>query len=183
MLANVITLFRLFLTFGVIALFGTHAPFNIALIFTIAVIFLLDAVDGYIARKRNEVSLLGACLDTLADRIVENTFWIYFTAVGLIPVYMPIAVMARGVLTDTLQRTRGYPENGWTHTLTRSRFSRGLYGGVKMLTFMSLASVPVFNHDPLEFVSHGLATITVLFCLLRGMPFFFIRKTSCPQNP
>ena len=45
--------------------------------------------------------------------------------------------MARGVITDALQKSLGYPENGWTQALTRSRMSRGLYGGVKMLTFMA----------------------------------------------
>lgn len=183
MLANTITIARILLTFGVIALLGVNRSLDIALILTIGVIFLLDAVDGIVARKRNETSETGAVLDTLADRMIENTFWIYFTAAGCLPVWMPIAVMARGFITDSLQRFFRYPENGWTHGLTRSRFSRGLYGAVKMLTFMSLASAPFFTHDTLEIVSHGLATMTVLFCLLRGVPFFFIRKTSCPQNP
>jgi len=101
---------------------------------------------------------------------------------GVIPLWMPIAVMARGVLTDTLQRTHGYPENGWTHALTRSRISRGLYGIVKMLTFMSLASATVFQRPVLEQGSLFLATIAVGFCLLRGLPFFFIRKPPCPEN-
>lgn len=95
MLANAITLFRLSLTFVLIALFGKHRTVDIALIATIAIIFILDAVDGYIARKRNEVSEIGVLLDTVSDRIIENTFWIYFTATGVIPVWMPIAVRTR----------------------------------------------------------------------------------------
>ena len=95
---------------------------------------------------------------------------------------MPIAVMARGVITDTMQRIYGYPENGWTHTLTRSRISRGLYGAVKMLAFISLATSSVFNHDTLETVSLTLATLAVVFCLLRGLAFFFHRNTPCPRK-
>lgn len=183
MLANAITLFRVFLTFLVIALFGHYAPLDIALIFSIALIFILDAVDGIVARKRNETSETGALLDIIADRIVENTFWIYFTAIGLTPLWMPITVMARGVITDTLQHIQGYPKNGWTYVLTRSRISRGLYGAVKMLAFISLASATVFNKATLSTTSHILATFAVGFCLLRGLPFFFIRKTSCPPSP
>lgn len=182
MLANTITIARTVLTFVVIALFGHQRALSIALIFTIAVIFALDAVDGYIARKCNETSKLGEVLDTLADRIIENTFWIYFTAIEMIPFWMPIAVMARGVITDTMQRIYGYPENGWTHMLTRSRISRGLYGAVKMLAFISLATSSVFNHDTLETVSLTLATLAVVFCLLRGLAFFFYRNTPCPQK-
>ncbi|RKU26318.1 hypothetical protein C6499_13745 [Candidatus Poribacteria bacterium] len=182
MLANTITLFRVFLTFLVIALFGRHRALDIALIFTIAIIFTLDAVDGIVARRRNETSEIGALLDIIADRIVENTFWIYFTAIGLTPLWMPITVMARGVITDTYQRTHGYPKNGWTYALTRSRISRGLYGAVKMLAFISLASATVFNNAILSIISYILATLTVGFCLLRGIPFFFIRKTPCPPS-
>ena len=182
MLANTITLFRVFFTFLVIALFGHYARLDITLIFAIALIFILDAVDGIIARKRKETSEMGALLDTIADRIVENTFWIYFTAIGLTPVWMPIVVMARGFITETLQRTHGYPEKGWTYALTRSRISRGLYGVVKTITFISLASATVFNNAPLSTTSRILATLAIGFCLLRGLPFFFLRKTLCPPS-
>lgn len=179
MLANTITLARLPLTFAVIAAFGRHRKLDTVLIALIALIFVLDAVDGSVARRRNETSETGALLDTLVDRIIENTFWIYFTAIEMIPVWMPITVMARGVLTDTLQRTHGYPENGWTHALTRSRISRGLYGVLKMLAFIGLASAPVFNYPYLEQASLILAMVTIGFCLLRGLPFFFVRNPSC----
>lgn len=182
MFANAITIFRILLTFGVVVLFGNHLTLDIILIFTIALIFILDAVDGIVARKRNEISETGAVLDIIADRIIENTFWIYFTAIGLTPLWMPITVMARGFISDALQRTHEYPTHGWTHALTRSRISRGLYGAVKMLAFISLASATVFNNAILSSTSHMLATLAIGFCLLRGLSFFFIRKTSCSPN-
>lgn len=179
MLANTITIARALGTFVVIALFGRHGKLDIALIFSIALIFGLDAVDGSVARRRNETSQTGALLDTLADRIIENTFWIYFTAIGIISLWIPIVVMARGLMTDTLQRTHGYPQKGWTHALTRSRMSRGLYGTFKMLTFVSLASATVFKGFPvLEQASLILATGVVGFCLLRGLPFFFLTSPT-----
>ena len=182
MLANTITIARTLFTFVVIVLFERCPTLNIALIFSIALIFGLDVIDGIVARKRNEITETGALLDTIADRIVENTFWFYFTTNGQIPLYMPIVVMARGVVTDTLQRTHGYPEHGWTYTLIRSRLSRGFYGSVKMFTFISLASATVFNIPVLEQGSLILARLAVCFCLLRGLPFFFIRKTSCSRS-
>ena len=176
MIANTITLCRLLLTFVVIVLFGTHHTLDMGLIATIVIIFALDGVDGYIARRRNETSKLGEVLDTVADRIIENTFWIYFTATGHLPLWMPLVVMARGVLTDSLQRTVGTPTHGWTYALTRSRISRGLYGIVKMLAFTSLASTSFLKNPALEQGSLILATIAVGFCLLRGLPFFFIPR-------
>lgn len=170
MIANIITLIRLPLTFSVIALFGRYAFLDVMLLVTIAVIFSLDAVDGLVARKRNETSEMGALLDTLADRIIENTFWIYFTTIGLLPLWMPIAVMTRGFLTDTLQQLHSTPTHGWEYTLTRSRISRGLYGSLKMIAFMSLASVMVFKTPFLEKMSLLLALAAIVFCLLRAVP-------------
>lgn len=182
MVANTITIARTVYTFVVIILFGRHPTLDIALIFSIALIFGLDAVDGIVARKRKEVSETGALLDTLADRIVENTFWIYFTATGRIPLWMPIAVMTRGVGTDTLQRMHGDPEHGWTYPLIRSRMSRGLYGMVKMFTFISLSSATVVNLPVLDAGGLILARLAVGFCLLRGVPFCFAVKTRCSKN-
>ena len=54
MIANVITLSKPLLTFVVIALFGVHRNLDVVLIAIIPRIFALDALDGYIARKRKE---------------------------------------------------------------------------------------------------------------------------------
>lgn len=137
-LANALTVSCLLLTFVVMVLFGKNHTLDLLLIATVILIFVLDALDGYVVRKQNETSQLGGILDTLADRIIENTFWLYFTIRGLIPVEMPIAVMARGFITDTLQGMNGYPKSGWTHALIPSRISRALSGITKMLVLQAL---------------------------------------------
>lgn len=171
MVSNTITISRTVFTFGVLAVLGKHRWLDSALIATIAVIIVLDGVDGYIARKRNEVSETGAVLDTLADRVIENTFWIYFSVAGLLPVWMPIVVMCRGFGSDALQGMYGYPQGGWRFALTRSRWSRFVSGLTKLLAFTSLGSALVFQSDWLESVSRVLAGVAVLFCLVRGVPF------------
>ena len=176
MTANHITVIRILLTLGILFVFGHHHTLDLAVLATLPVIFVLDALDGHLARKRNETSKLGEVLDTLADRIIENSFWIYFAAMGLIPVWMPLLVMARGFFTDALQRIHGYPTNGWTHALTRSRLSRAVSGVSKMLAFTSLAGATVFTSAVLETASLVLASIAIGVCLLRGLPFFLTRS-------
>ena len=173
MLANAITLFRLLLTFVVVVFLGDHARWDVVLIETIALVIVLDGVDGWVARKRNTVSETGAVLDTLADRLIENTFFIYFSVQGLIPVWMPMVVMCRGFGIDALQRIWGYPQDGWRFALTRSRWSRFVSGLTKLLAFTVLGSALVFQSDWLEDVSLVLAGVAVLFCLVRGVPFVF----------
>lgn len=168
MLANVITLMRLLLTFGALCLFGLRRELDIVLMATIAFIFTLDAVDGAVARKRNEASAFGARFDIAADRIIENAFWIYFACHSLIPCWLPILVVSRGVLTDSLPGA-GSLESRWEIILTRSRVSRALYGLAKMTTFLYLAGVNAALPLKLE-IGMMLAILTVALCLLRGLP-------------
>lgn len=187
MAANGITLFRLFLTFIVIAVFNRDRHINIACIVTILIIFVLDYVDGIVARKRNETSDFGAVFDIAADRIIENIFWVYFSAIGMIPFWMPIAVLTRGFLTDSV-RSMALQDGKtpfemmsipWTRALTSSRFSRAFYGIIKMLTFIFLPTLIVLRDfypaktqtvDTFSLVTMIIAYVTVAICLIRGFP-------------
>ena len=89
-MANLISLSRILITFlSVYYLFtGTTKGLTIAVILII-VQFALDGVDGYVARKFNEVSKLGAVLDIMGDRIAENAYWISFAVLGWLPISFP----------------------------------------------------------------------------------------------
>lgn len=199
MLANAITLFRLFITFVVIAIFRLNPYIDIACIITILIIFILDSVDGIVARKQNQTSTFGAVFDIAADRIIENVFWIYFAVIDLIPLWMPIAVVTRGILTDSVRSialTEGKTafemmSTAWARALTSSRFSRGTYGLVKMLTFLFLPTVYVLKdfggNNPIiltfSLVATILAYISVTMCLIRGFPVLidgwdYVRRSS-----
>ena len=73
-----------------------------AILLTIAAI-ALDGVDGYIARKRNLATPLGAQFDILGDRVVENLFFTFFAATGLISFWIPVLFFVRGTVTDFLR--------------------------------------------------------------------------------
>ncbi len=188
MAANAITLFRLFLTFIVIGLFKrSNAYIDIACIVTILIIFILDSVDGIVARKQNQTSTFGAVFDIAADRIVENVFWIYFAVIDdRISFWLPIAVVTRGFLTDgvrSIALTEGktafeMSSAAWSRALTSSRFSRGLYGLTKMLTFIflpaTLVLIDIYPDVPIvatfSSVSVIIAYVAVAMCIIRGIP-------------
>ncbi len=189
MIANLITLFRLMLVFVVISLFGYHIYLDIFLVALIGLILLLDAVDGYVARKLNQTSALGALLDIVGDRIVECVFWVYFAVVGLIPFWIPVIVIARGFFTDGLrsaafaQGKTAFGENSmmtsrWTRALTSSRASRSIYGISKALAFVYLGGVIAFKNSGiypelvvgLELAGVILSVIAVAMCVIRGLP-------------
>lgn len=178
MTANILTLIRPLLCFGVLGLLGRHPTLDGMLCVGILGIFALDALDGYLARKRNETTKIGELLDTLSDRVIENSFWIYFCATGQLPVWMPIVVMTRGFLSDALQRTHGYPTHGWTHALTRSRWSRFVSGVSKAVAFFCLAAASGFGNETFDALSETFAWVAVGVCLVRGLPFVFLKNTG-----
>jgi len=54
-----------------------------------------DALDGYLARRFEWMSKLGATLDPLADKFLVAAVFIVFTLQGHIPVWVALIVLAR----------------------------------------------------------------------------------------
>jgi len=64
-----------------------------AIVFTLA--SLTDALDGYLARKLNVVSVLGKLLDPLADKILTGFAFIGLSILGELPWWVTIIVLIR----------------------------------------------------------------------------------------
>ena len=83
-LPNKITLARIFLIPLFIAVLMTRGfmfcDIASALIFAVAA--LTDGIDGYLARKNNQVTDLGKFLDPIADKLLTHTAFIMLTAIG-----------------------------------------------------------------------------------------------------
>lgn len=195
MTANIITLSRIVLVFVAVLLFGTGFYGQFAAFLLTILIIYMDALDGYVARKLNIASDLGALFDITGDRIVENVYWIYFSAIGIISFWIPIIVIARGFLTDSLRsiafaegKTAFGERTMMRSTLTRflvsSRFSRGLYGVSKAIIFCYLGGLIAlrgamnrfsFTLSPdilftLDFIGQVIAYVVLVMCILRGIP-------------
>ena len=63
------------------------------LIFIIASI--TDKLDGYLARKNNQVTNFGKFLDPIADKILVVAAMILFVGMGRLPAWIPIIVIFR----------------------------------------------------------------------------------------
>lgn len=97
-LPNKITFFRLLLTIAAITLF--YGNFNNhywwSLLFFIVSMFL-DFLDGYLARKLNQVTNLGAYLDPLVDKITIISLLICLVDQSIIPAYLAILLIFRDI--------------------------------------------------------------------------------------
>ncbi|DAA97056.1 TPA: CDP-alcohol phosphatidyltransferase [Candidatus Gastranaerophilales bacterium HUM_9] len=183
-MANFITIFRVFLMFiGVYLVMTQEGNFNAyvwALVLTILA-FSLDGLDGYVARKFHEESKLGALLDIMSDRIVENTYWIVFAVMGWLPVWFSLVALTRGFVTDTIRSAAmekgltpfGMQRNPICKWITGSKFMRITYAVAKVLAFIVIiaAKVPnIPNADVVYHVGYLLALIAIVFCVVRGLP-------------
>jgi phosphatidylglycerophosphate synthase len=192
MTPNQITAARMAMAFSAVLLFG-RSPWAdlIALLFTAAAIGL-DAVDGYIARRKKMATSVGAQLDILGDRVVENLFFTFFAVTGLISLWVPVFFFVRGTLTDFLRSlaTRagrsGFGKNSmlqswWGRALVASRASRAAYGTLKCVCFCYLGLELTLRHAQVEKLGSrqvgllhagtlALVAATVAFCAVRAVP-------------
>ncbi len=199
------------MAFGSIALFRAGAYGSVIALALMVVALALDAVDGYVARRKGETSDVGAAFDIAADRIVESVFWIFFASIGLISFWIPIIVIARGGFTDFLRAiafTQGQTAFGdktmmqtwWGRLLVGSRASRAAYGVIKCAAFfalglwLTLANAPEWqamlaagSMNGVRIGAIALAIATVVFCVVRGVPVivegarFFRKDLALPK--
>ena len=191
-MANLISLFRVLLAIFLLVMLKyqvTTFYYILAVVLTLVVV-LLDALDGWVARKFNEQSKIGSVVDILGDRIVENAYWIVFCAYGWVGMWVPLIFMTRSLVTDTLRSlafAEGYTAFGKDSMiknklglfLTSSRFSRAVYGGAKVLAFMTviMCEIPDVNiPNWLVVLKDASVIITVAFCVIRALPVLFESK-------
>ncbi len=195
MTPNQITVLRVLAAFAAVALFGRGASANLAAIGLTVAAIVLDAVDGWVARSRNLATPLGAQLDILGDRVVENLYFTYFAVCGLIPVWVPVLFFVRGTATDFVRGIAareghsGFGRNSmletrWAQALVASRASRAAYGVIKCVCFCAVglqfavtssnAAVLGQLGESVPWVitlgAQALVWLTVVFCVARGLP-------------
>lgn len=73
-------------------------PFSTVFWLTYAICGLSDMVDGYIARKTNTTSKLGALLDSIADILLLSVMLIIFVPLLTLPIGLIVWIAAIGVI-------------------------------------------------------------------------------------
>ena len=190
MLANWITLSRFPLLLGIILILYRGSPtlrlIGVVLLF---VGLMLDTVDGVVARRRGETSLFGSVLDIAADRTYELVLWACFADLRMIPLAIPLIVIARTTLTDAFRSigvAQGVPpfeqhRSALGRFLVGSPIMRTGYAVTKVVTFCGLAltlalgdnaTVVVIAGDavPMLRIFQVTAWVALFFCVFRGLP-------------
>ena len=91
--ANIITIVRLLFTPFIIWLISS-GYYKTSFIFFI-LSGLSDAIDGFIAKKFNQITILGSYLDPLADKILIVSSILILGFIGIIPSWLLILIVSR----------------------------------------------------------------------------------------
>ena len=179
MLANWITLSRFPLLLGIVLILYHGSPgarlAGVALLF---VGLMLDTVDGIVARRTGQTSLFGSVLDIAADRTYELVLWVCFADLGMIPLVIPLIIIARTTLTDAF-RSIGVGQGTAPFAQHRTPLGRFLVGSAvmrtgyavtKVVTFCGLALAQALSLPELTRALQVMAWMAVAFCVFRGLP-------------
>jgi CDP-diacylglycerol--glycerol-3-phosphate 3-phosphatidyltransferase len=192
-MANLITLSRLILLVIVVAVqYRPVDAWHFASFFLIALIFVSDGLDGYVARKRREATHFGALFDIAGDRIVELTLWIVAADLDLVPIWVPLVFVTRGIVVDTIRSSESVAQGIAPFAVTRSAIGRFLVAGKFMRIGYAVAKACAFGGlvllQPLPVVlpdlwdrvggfltglTYFFVYLSVLLCIARGWPVIF----------
>ena len=102
-LPNALTVVRIFLVPLLVVVLLTQGPqremFGVAKELIAAAIFgvasITDWLDGYLARRRRQVTWLGQVLDPIADKLLTSAAFISLVQLGLAPAWMVALIIGR----------------------------------------------------------------------------------------
>lgn len=95
-LPNLLTMGRILMIPLILLFVDNHSPLHS---FVATMLYLLasatDFVDGWLARRRKQVSILGKFLDPLADKLLVTSVLVYLTALDRCPPWAVVGLLAR----------------------------------------------------------------------------------------
>ena len=182
MLANWITLSRIFLGFGILAIFVAIDHFSglvlwaTLLLMTIAE--LTDIADGFVARWMGQETKLGRLLDPMADAFYRFFVFIGFASVGWIPVWICAIFFVNYIFTAYIRSFAasfgiGFDAAKWSGKI--KSFLQGI-SQLLIVLFYILHNEQFIDMTTLVLVRDGLiamaATVTILATLHYGYHFY-----------
>ncbi len=194
-LPNIVTVGRIGLLFVLVMLvYGDSISARLLAAFFAVLVIVGDWLDGHLARRLNQSTALGSVLDIAADRIIENVMWIILADIDLVPVWIPVVFVARGIMTDSIRNYTlrfgysGFGEKSMMTSklgkfLTGSPLMRTPFAVLKAFTFGWLLLLAVADEIPFvqetispDYLALGLqigywtAVASAVISIARGIP-------------
>lgn len=146
------------------------------------IIFLVasvtDFIDGYLARKNNEVTDFGKVMDAIADKMLVNGLLIILAYDRVISVVIPVVIITRDIIVDSCKMISG--EHGKV-------VAASITGKLKTICMMSGLTLTMFYNLPFELVGFPIAEIlllaAVILSVISGCQYFYgVRDILFPNK-
>ncbi len=168
-LANQITILRIFLIPVFIIFLGYNKPLYALITFIVAGI--TDALDGFVARKLNQITTLGKILDPIADKVLLISAFIFIYNSNLeikFPYWFVVIVISRDIYI-VMGSLIIYVLKGSLNVRP------SIYG--KLTTFFQILSVVItllanITYIPLQFV-YTVIYIATIFTLISALTYTY----------
>jgi CDP-diacylglycerol--glycerol-3-phosphate 3-phosphatidyltransferase len=165
-LPNALTLLRIFLVpFLVVVLLTKWEGRETVGLIIFLTATATDFLDGWLARRRGEITTLGTLLDPIADKLLISAAFISLVELGLAPAWMVVVVIGREFAVSGLRSIasgRGIviPASAW--------------GKAKMLTQIGAVSMLILalRHEWFEVPGRYALWIVVAVALISGTEYF-----------
>ena len=127
-----------------------------------------DFLDGYLARKNNEVTDFGKTFDAIADKVLVNGVLIILAYERAISIVIPVIIITRDIFVDSLKMVSG--NNGKV-------VSASILGKIKTVFMLVGIALTLFYNLPFEFLSIPVADLLLLlatiFSIISGAEYYF----------
>lgn len=132
---------------------------------------LTDFLDGYLARKNNQVTDTGKMLDAIADKVLVNSVLIILAAHGFINEIIPVIIVLRDIIVNAIKMEAA--SKGKVIAAIKS-------GKVKTASLMVGIVLTFFYNMPFEFlnlrVSDFLLYLACIMSIVSAVQYFKLNK-------
>ncbi|MBO5138573.1 MAG: CDP-diacylglycerol--glycerol-3-phosphate 3-phosphatidyltransferase [Bacilli bacterium] len=132
---------------------------------------ITDFIDGYLARKNNQVTDLGKMLDAIADKILVNSVLIILAYQGFISIVVPVVCVLRDTMVDAIKMEAA--RKGKVVAAIKS-------GKIKTATLMVGVTFAFFYNLPFELIGINfvdfLLIIAVVMSIVSGIEYFVLNR-------
>ncbi len=179
-LPNALTLLRIFLVpFLVVVLLTKFSGREYAGLTIFLIAAITDFFDGWLARRRNQITRLGALLDPIADKLLMSAAFISLVEMDPVhvPAWMVVIIIGREFAVSGLRSIAS--QHGVT--ISASPLGKG-----KMISQVVAISILILGHELGEFRLIGRLALWVvmLFALVSAIDYFakFARAVLIPKK-
>ena len=173
-LPNILTISRIFFVpLLVVVLLTRVSNFEIWGVLIILAAAFTDWLDGYLARKRQQITTLGMLLDPLADKLLISAAFISLVEMRLVPAWMVVIIVGREFAVLGLRNIAS--AEGFTIEASE-------LGKTKMVLQVVAVSLIIFGskHSSLRPLGKVALWLVVIFATISAVQYFrkFWRKVD-----